>query len=91
MGRQNRELSSLDASPRNGSSRPSPDNSEIDLDTSDIDFLPDADMEKDIVRTKVGIVFFHLYVDCLRRLCLRELVRTYFKYQKWVWHKYGNK
>ncbi|KAK7105776.1 SID1 transmembrane family member 1-like isoform X2 [Littorina saxatilis] len=77
MGRQNRELSSLDASPRNGSSRPSPDNSEIDLDTSDIDFLPDADMEKDIVRTKTM-----LFVSDLARKSHKKLSKT-FKIYHW--------
>ena len=52
-GRQNREMCSLDGSPQSGASRISRQSSEVDLDTSEIDFLPDAEEEKDIVRTKV--------------------------------------
>ena len=62
-GRSNRELRSLEGSPRSVASGISRQSSEIDLDSSDIDFLTDADEEKDIVRTKVTISVVLLLLD----------------------------
>nr|KAG5693571.1 hypothetical protein BaRGS_011696 [Batillaria attramentaria] len=53
------------------------ENSDLDIDTSDIDFLPDADLEKEVVRTKTM-----LFVSDLSRKSHKKLSKT-FKIYHW--------
>ncbi|KAL8612263.1 hypothetical protein ACOMHN_038175 [Nucella lapillus] len=67
-------LYTMNASAHSNLSRQS---SDLDLDASEIDFLPDADEEKDIVRTKTI-----LYVSDLARKSHKKLSKT-FKIYHW--------
>nr|KAG5689101.1 hypothetical protein BaRGS_006160 [Batillaria attramentaria] len=71
---RSRELRSIDVSRNSSASR---ENSDLDIDTSDIDFLPDADLEKEVVRTKTM-----LFVSDLSRKSHKKLSKT-FKIYHW--------
>ncbi|XP_076457766.1 SID1 transmembrane family member 1-like isoform X2 [Babylonia areolata] len=73
-GRPDAPLRSMEGSTHSNLSQQS---SDLDFDSSDIDFLPDAELEKDIVRTKTM-----LFVSDLARKSHKKLSKT-FKIYHW--------